>query len=124
MGIVGADLRRIPADNVPVFVFQMDCRVDFFGVMPNAIAAHAEPALPGTTEMGALIVEGRETLAWFDVELYGFTVKEFAVALDKHLETMSRLVSRAAMRRVGDRAFQERIQRVDSVIAGADGDGR
>ena len=73
---------------------------------------------------GASIVEGREILSWLGVELYGFTVKEFAEDLDKHLETVSRLVSRAAMRRVEDRAFRERIQRVDSVIAGADGDGR
>ena len=73
---------------------------------------------------GASIVEGREILAWLGVELYGFTVKELAEDLDKHLETVSRLVSRAAMRRVEDRAFRERIQRVDSVIAGADGDGR
>jgi hypothetical protein len=51
-------------------------------------------------------------------------VKEFAGALDKHLETVSRLVSRAAMRRAEDRAFREKIKRVDSAIAGADGDGR
>jgi hypothetical protein len=51
-------------------------------------------------------------------------VKELAEDLDKHPETVSRLVSRAAMRRVEDRAFQERIQRVDKIIAGADGDGR
>ncbi len=70
------------------------------------------------------IVEGREILAWLGVELYGFTVKGLAEALDEHLETVSRLVSRAAMRRVEDRAFRERIQRVDLVIAGADGDGR
>ena len=72
----------------------------------------------------ASIVEGREILAWLGVELYGFTVRGLAGALDKHLETVSRLVSRAAMRRVEDRAFRERIQRVDSVIAGADGDRR
>jgi len=73
---------------------------------------------------GATVVEGREILAWLGVELYGFTVKEIAEALDKHIETVSRLVSRAAMRRMEDRAFRERIQRVDSVIAGTDGDGR
>jgi len=48
---------------------------------------------------GASIVEGREILAWLGVELYGFTVKGIAEALDKHLETVSRLVSRAASRR-------------------------
>ena len=51
-------------------------------------------------------------------------MKGFAEALDKHFETVSRLVSRAAMRRVEDQAFRERIQRVGSVIAGADWDGR
>ena len=56
--------------------------------------------------------------------MYGFTVKGFAEALDKHPETVSRLVSRAAMRRVEDQAFRERIQRVDSLIAGANGDER
>ena len=102
----------------------MNCRVDFFGVMPTSLAAHAEPALPGTTELRASIVEGRETLAWIGVELYGWTVKEFAVALDKHIEMVSRLVSTAAIRRGGDWAPRKRTQRVDSVIAGADGDGR
>jgi len=63
-------------------------------------------------------------LAWLGVELYGFTVKGLAEILDQHFETVSRLVSRAAMRRVEDWAFRERIQRVDSVIAQADGDGR
>jgi chromosomal replication initiation ATPase DnaA len=73
---------------------------------------------------GASIVEGREILSWLGVELYGFTVRGLAEALDKHLETVSRLVSRAAMRRAENRAFRERINQVDSVIAGADGDGR
>ena len=40
---------------------------------------------------GSSIVEGRVILAWFGVELYGFTVKEIAEDLDKHLETVSRL---------------------------------
>jgi hypothetical protein len=39
-----------------------------------------------------------------------------AKALDKHLETASRLVSRAASRRVEDPNFRAKIQRVDSVI--------
>jgi hypothetical protein len=73
---------------------------------------------------GTSIVEGGEILAWLGVELYGFTVKEFAEDLDKHLDTVSRLVSRAAMRRVEDRAFRVWIQRVDSVIAGTDLGGR
>jgi REP element-mobilizing transposase RayT len=65
---------------------------------------------------GASIVEGREILAWLGVELYGFAVKELAKALDKHLETASRLVSRAAVRRVEDPDFRARVQWVDSVI--------
>ncbi len=73
---------------------------------------------------GASIVEGREILAWLGVELYGFNVKGIAEALDKHLETASRLVSRAASRRVEDQSFRERIQRVDSVIAREDEGGR
>ncbi len=73
---------------------------------------------------GASIVEGREILAWLGVEMYGFTVKGIAEALDKHLETASRLVSRAASRRVEDQSFREKIQRVDSVIAREDGGGR
>ena len=40
---------------------------------------------------GSSIVEGRVILAWLGVELYGFTVKEIAEDLDKHLETVSRL---------------------------------
>ncbi len=73
---------------------------------------------------GASIVEGRGILAWLGVELYGFTVKGIAEALDKHLETASRLVSRAVSRRVEDQSFRERIQRVDSVIAREDEGGR
>ena len=73
---------------------------------------------------GASIVEGREVLAWLGVELYGFSVREFAEALDKYLETASRLVSRAALRRVEDRNFRAKIQRVDSAIVRSNEDGR
>ncbi len=62
------------------------------------------------------IVEGREILAWLGVELYGFPVKAVAAALDKHLGTASRLVSRAAERRIEEEAFHAKIRRVDSVI--------
>jgi putative transposase len=64
----------------------------------------------------ASIVEGREVLAWLGVELYGFTVKDLAKALDKHLETASRLVSRAAQRRIDAESFHAKVQRVDSMI--------
>ena len=49
--------------------------------------------------------------------MYGFTVKEVASGLEKYLETTSRLVSRAAARRVEDQRFNEWVQRVDSVIS-------
>ena len=65
---------------------------------------------------GASIVEGREILAWLGAELYGFAVKELAKGLDKHLETASRFVSRAALRRAKDPNFRAKVQRVDSVI--------
>ena len=65
----------------------------------------------------APVVEAREILAWLAVELYGFTVKEVASGLEKYLETTSRLVSRAAARRVADQRFNEWVQRVDSVIS-------
>jgi putative transposase len=67
---------------------------------------------------GRSIVESREILAWVGVELYGLTVKEMAAGLDKYHETASRLVTRAAERRVEDEEFGERIQEVDSIIAG------
>ena len=72
---------------------------------------------------GASIVEGREILAWLGVELYGFRVKELAKGLDKHIETASRLVSRAALRRAKDPNFRAKIQRVDSVIVRSIDDG-
>jgi hypothetical protein len=55
--------------------------------------------------------------------LYGFTVRGFAQALDKHLETASRLVSRAALRRVEDQDFRKKIQSVDSIIGRSSEDG-
>jgi len=67
------------------------------------------------------IVEAREILAWLGVELYGFTVKEMGEGLEKYLETASRLVSRAAARRVEEPTFHELVRRVDSVLVGARG---
>ena len=60
---------------------------------------------------------------WLGVERYGFAVKELAKGLDKHLETASRLVSRAALRRVEDSDFRAKIQRADSVIVRSSDDG-
>jgi len=65
----------------------------------------------------APIVEAREVLAWLGVELYGFTVKEIATGFGKYRETASRLVSRAAQRRVVDQDFADRVHRADSLIA-------
>ena len=62
------------------------------------------------------VVEARETLAWLGVEMYGFTVTKMAEGLEKYLATASRLVSRAAARRVEDQRFREHVQWVDSVL--------
>jgi len=70
------------------------------------------------------IVGGLEILAWLGVELHGFTVKGIAESLDKHLETVSRLVSRAASSKEEDRSFREKIQGVDLVIARSNEGGR
>lgn len=70
------------------------------------------------------IVEAREVLVWLGVELYGLTVKELAEVLDKHLETASRMVSRAGRRRVVDESFRAKIQQVDSMIAGTSKEAR
>jgi hypothetical protein len=51
-------------------------------------------------------------------------VKDFAEALDVHLETVGRSVSRAASRRVEEQAIRAKIQGVDLAVAEADGDGR
>jgi len=66
----------------------------------------------------AATVEARETLAWIGVELYGYTVKEVAAGLEKYIETASRLVSRAATRRMEDERFGKHVEQVDALIAG------
>ena len=73
----------------------------------------------GSRKRGRSIVEGREILAWLGVELYGFTVSEIAESLDKHLESTSRLVSRAGERRVEDDKFRTKVQQVDEAIIGS-----
>lgn len=62
------------------------------------------------------VVEAREILAWLGTTLYGFKVKEIAEGFDKYGETASRLVSRAAQRRMDDVDFADRIESVDSAI--------
>ena len=61
-------------------------------------------------------VEAREVLAWVAVVLYGFQVKEVARGLEKYVETASRLVSRAAARRVEDEEFGEMVTAVDAAV--------
>jgi REP element-mobilizing transposase RayT len=70
----------------------------------------------GSRKRGTPIVEAREILAWLGVELYGLSVREIAEGFDKHLETASRLVSRAAERRAEDESFAAKVQRVDEAI--------
>lgn len=65
------------------------------------------------------IVRARELLAWVGVELYGYPVREVARGLEKYVETASRLVSRAAARRLDDAAFGDLLNAVDSAIAGS-----
>lgn len=72
---------------------------------------------------GSSIVDSREILVWLGVELYGFPVKGIAKALEKHFESVSRMASRAASRRVKDRSFRTEMRRVDSVIVGSTKDG-
>ena len=62
------------------------------------------------------VVEAREILAWLGVSVWGFKVKEVASGFDKYGETASRLVSRAAQRKVIDEAFADRIRNVDLAI--------
>ena len=59
-------------------------------------------------------MEAREILAWLGATLYGFKVKEIAAGFDKYGETASRLVSRAAQRRMDDAGFAGRVRGVDS----------
>jgi REP element-mobilizing transposase RayT len=78
-----------------------------------------------STKRRSPVVEAREILAWLGTTLYGFKVKEIASGFDKYGETASRLVSRAARRRMDDVGFADRIKGVDSAITkGATGVGR
>gem|GEM_PF-5835950 len=62
------------------------------------------------------VVVAREALAWVAVVLYGFQVKEVARALDKYVETVSRLVSRAAAKRIEDDGFRAIVNAVDGAV--------
>ena len=60
-----------------------------------------------------------QILAWLGATLYGFKVKEIAAGFDKYGETASRLVSRAAQRRMDEVGFADRVRGVDSAITKA-----
>jgi chromosomal replication initiation ATPase DnaA len=69
-----------------------------------------------STKRRSPVVEAREILAWLGTTHYGFKVKEIASGFEKYGETASRLVSRAARRRMDDVGFADRIKSVDSAI--------
>jgi REP element-mobilizing transposase RayT len=87
----------------------------------GAAACEVSAADLASRKRRAAIVEAREILAWLGVELYGFTVKETAAKFEKHREAASRMVSRAAERRVVDEDFADRVRLVDSLIAKREG---
>ena len=87
----------------------------------GAAACDVKPEDLTSRKRHASIVEAREILAWLGVIAYGFKVKEIAAGFDKYGETASRLVSRAAHRRVVDQDFADRIRRVDSVVVEEEG---
>jgi REP element-mobilizing transposase RayT len=62
------------------------------------------------------VVTAREVVAWVAVVLYGFQVKEVARGLEKYVESASRLVGRAATRRVEDNEFEAMVRAVDAAV--------
>lgn len=89
----------------------------------GAAACEVEVADLSSRKRRVPAVEAREVLAWLGVEMYGFTVKETAAKYEKHREAASRMVNRAAERRVADQDFAERRRYVDSLIAKGEGRG-
>ncbi len=75
-----------------------------------------------SSQRSPAVVVAREVLAWVAVVLYGFQVKEVARGLEKYVETASRLVSRAATRRVEDEAFGAMVCTVDATVIDAFGE--
>jgi hypothetical protein len=63
-----------------------------------------------------VVVEAREVVAWVAVVLYGFQVKEVARGLEKYVESASRLVSRAAARRLEEEGFRAMVKAVDVAV--------
>jgi len=69
-----------------------------------------------SSQRSPVVVEARDAVAWVAVVLYGFQVKEVARGLEKYMETASRLVSRAAARRVEDEGFSAVVKAVDAAV--------
>ncbi len=69
-----------------------------------------------------VVVKAREVVAWVAVVLYGHQVNEVARGLEKYVETASRLVSRAAARRVEDEGFRALVDAVDAAVIGSFGE--
>ena len=62
-----------------------------------------------------VVVKAREVVAWVAVVLW-YEVNEVARGLEKYVETASRLVSRAAARRVEDEGFRALVDAVDAAV--------
>ncbi len=69
-----------------------------------------------SSQRSPAVVEAREAVAWVAVVLYAFQVKEVARALNKYVESVSRLVGRAATRRVEDEGFGALVKAVDAAV--------
>jgi REP element-mobilizing transposase RayT len=68
------------------------------------------------------VVEAREVVAWVAVVRYGYQVKEVARGIEKYVETASRLVSRAAARRVEDDEFRAMVREVEAAVSDSFGE--
>jgi len=120
--VVDEDRPRIQMDGLSNFEVRPKMELDRFielgaagcGVMPEDLRSQ---------KRRTSIVEAREILAWLGVMAYGFKVKEIAAGFEKYGETASRLVSRAAQRRVVDQDYANRVRRVDAAITKEEGKG-
>jgi len=107
---------RIQMDGLSNVEMRPRMKLDRF-VELGASACGVTPADLRSAMRRTSVVEAREILAWLGVVVFGFKVKEIAVGFEKYGETASRLVSRAANRRVEDESFADRVHRVDRFIA-------
>jgi REP element-mobilizing transposase RayT len=113
---------RIQMDGLSNVEMRPTMKLDRF-IELGAAACDVIPADLKSVKRRTSVVEAREILAWLGVVAYGFKVKEIATGFEKYGETASRLVSRAAHRRIVDEDFADRIRSVDSVIAEVEGLG-